>query len=103
MSNPRRQTLRKANLLFGGIFCITLLYAFLAQLTIAKDFTAKQPQQPPPKVKLGQLAPDFNLPLLTFDTDPAGKPIGKINDNNKIQLSDYFGKKPVCLIMSSYT
>ena len=106
MSYPRRKSLQTAIILLGGAFCIALLAAFLSQVTIAKELTADQPQRaqrPQPKVKVGELAPDFNLPLLTFDTDAAGKPIGKISDNNKIRLSDYFGKKPVCMIMSSYT
>ena len=56
-----------------------------------------------PKIKIGELAPDFELPRLTFGKDASGEPIGKINDNDTIKLSSFRGKKPVCLIMSSYT
>ncbi|MCP4711914.1 MAG: hypothetical protein GY869_25115 [Planctomycetes bacterium] len=108
MSRSRRRSLPKSTFLLGGVVCIALLAAFLAQATTADELTADQQQRqraprPQPKVKVGELAPDFNLPLLTIDSNAAGKSIGKINDNNKIRLSNYFGKKPVCMIMSSYT
>ena len=54
-------------------------------------------------VKLGQFAPDFELPKLTFKTDDTGKPIGVISEKDTVRLSSFRGKKPVCLIMSSYT
>ncbi len=54
-------------------------------------------------VKLGQFAPDFELPKLTFKTDDAGEPIGVISEKDTVRLSSFRGKKPVCLIMSSYT
>ncbi len=54
-------------------------------------------------VKLGQFAPDFELPKLTFKTDDTGKPIGVISEKETVRLSSFRGKKPVCLIMSSYT
>jgi len=56
-----------------------------------------------PLVKLGQFAPDFELPKLTFKTDDTGKPIGVISEKDTVRLSSFRGKKPVCLIMSSYT
>lgn len=56
-----------------------------------------------PKVKVGEFAPDFELPRLTFKTDAAGKTVGVISDNDTIRLSAFRGKKPVCMIMSSYT
>jgi hypothetical protein len=54
------------------------------------------------KIVVGEAAPDFELPRLTLTTDADGKPIGKVSDE-KIKLSSFRGKKPVCLIMSSYT
>jgi len=54
-------------------------------------------------LKLGQFAPDFELPKLTFKTDDTGKPIGVISEKDTVRLSSFRGKKPVCLIMSSYT
>jgi len=56
-----------------------------------------------PLVKLGQLAPDFELPKLTLKTDDTGRPIGVISEKDTVRLSSFRGKKPVCLIMSSYT
>ena len=54
------------------------------------------------KIVVGRKAPDFELPKLTLTTDADGNPIGKVSDE-KIKLSSFRGKKPVCLIMSSYT
>ncbi|MBM4028982.1 MAG: hypothetical protein FJ280_26830 [Planctomycetes bacterium] len=56
-----------------------------------------------PVVKVGAYAPDFNLPRLTVTSDPNGKPIGIVRDTDTVQLSSFRGKRPVCLIMSSYT
>jgi hypothetical protein len=56
-----------------------------------------------PKIKIGEFPPDFELPKLTFDKDADGKPIGRISENDTIKLSSFRGKRPVCLIMSSYT
>ncbi len=56
-----------------------------------------------PKIKIGEFPPDFELPRLTFGKDANGKSVGKINDKDTIKLSSFRGKKPVCLIMSSYT
>ncbi len=56
-----------------------------------------------PLVKPGEYAPDFDLPMLTFATDAEGKSIGVISEKDRIRLSSFRGKRPVCLIMSSYT
>ncbi|MHC4207848.1 MAG: hypothetical protein ACYSTT_24605 [Planctomycetota bacterium] len=56
-----------------------------------------------PFIEFGLLAPDFELPKLTLSTDAAGKSVGRISEKDKVKLSDFRGKKPVCLIMSSYT
>jgi len=56
-----------------------------------------------PLVKPGEYPPDFDLPRLTFATDAAGKSVGVISEKDRIRLSSFRGKKPVCLIMSSYT
>lgn len=53
-------------------------------------------------IKVGQEAPDFDLPKLIITRNKEGKPIGKISEE-KIKLSSFRGKKPVCMIMSSYT
>ncbi len=54
-------------------------------------------------VKMGEYAPDFNLPRLTITNDPNGKRIGIIRPADTFRLSSFRGKRPVCLIMSSYT
>ena len=54
-------------------------------------------------VKPGEYPPDFNLPRLTLTTDAEGKSVGVINEKDRIRLSSFRGKRPVCLIMSSYT
>ena len=56
-----------------------------------------------PKVNVGEFPPDFELPKLFFSTDENGKRIGVISEKDTIRLSSFRGKKPVCLIMSSYT
>jgi hypothetical protein len=55
------------------------------------------------KVKVGEFPPDFELPVLRFGEDGSGNPIGIINDGETIRISDYFGNRPLCMIMSSYT
>ena len=54
-------------------------------------------------IKVGEFPPDFELPILKFGKDRAGKPVGIINKKETIRLSSFFGKRPVCMIMSSYT
>jgi hypothetical protein len=56
-----------------------------------------------PLIEPGWFPPDFELPRLTFSTDAAGKNVGLISEKDTIRLSAFRGKKPVCLIMSSYT
>jgi hypothetical protein len=56
-----------------------------------------------PAVQVGAYAPDFNLPRLTITNDPNGKPLGIIRDVDTVRLASFRGKRPVCLIMSSYT
>ncbi len=76
-------------------------------LALAAEFSSGQARQARTAenslVKLGQFAPDFELPKLAFKTDDTGKPIGVISEKDTVRLSSFRGKKPVCLIMSSYT
>ena len=60
-------------------------------------------QQDGPRVVVGEFPPDFELPRLTFGENEDGKPVGIIDEENKFRLSDFRGKRPVCMIMSSYT
>ena len=56
-----------------------------------------------PLIREGEYPPDFELPKLIFRADEAGKTVGVINEKDTVKLSSFRGKKPVCLIMSSYT
>ena len=70
--------------------------------------TPAEPEQPPerepaPEIVVGEDAPDFELPYLRLGTDDAGNPAGFVNDAETFRLSSFLGKRPVCMIMSSYT
>ncbi len=56
----------------------------------------------PETMKNGAGAPDFELPLLVYETDDKGNKVARITDK-KTRLSSYEGKKVVCIFMSSYT
>ncbi len=75
-----------------GVFCLFLAVAV---------FGAEE-EKKPAGITVGKPAPDFELPVLVLDREAEGGPVGKITDE-KIKLSSFFGKKPVCMIMSSYT
>lgn len=64
---------------------------------------ARPRQSETPAVTVGEPAPDFELPKLTITTDADDNPIGLISETDTVRLSSFRGKKPVCLIMSSYT
>ena len=53
-------------------------------------------------LKVGQIAPDFALAPLKMEKDKKGQPVWKIG-KDKIKLSTYKGKAPVCIFSSSYT
>lgn len=55
------------------------------------------------KIIVGEFPPDFDLPFLRLGEDEEGKPIGIVNDAERFRLSSFRGKRPVCMIMSSYT
>lgn len=55
-----------------------------------------------PTLKVGQAAPEFELPRLVFETDADGKTFGKVSEE-KVKLRSLLGKKPICLFLSSYT
>ena len=56
-----------------------------------------------PLIRIGEYPPDFDLPRLTLTKDDAGKPVGVIDPNDRVRLSQFRGKRPVLLVMSSYT
>lgn len=91
------------------VICITALMLIISKPARTAENPGDQSQNKRtrstgnPLVKLGRFPPDFDLPKLTFSTDSTGKPVGLISEKDTIRLSDFWGKKPVCLIMSSYT
>ena len=94
-----RRNIRHTAKWFIPLFSIVaLMVMFLEPVAAQRSRTAANP-----KVKVGEFAPDFELPRLTLKTDASGKNIGVISENETVRLSSFRGKKPVCLIMSSYT
>ena len=94
-----RKNIRHAAEWFVPLFSIVaLMVMFLEPVTAQRSRAAANP-----KVKVGELAPDFELPKLVLKTDASGKNIGVISENETVRLSSFRGKKPVCMIMSSYT
>jgi len=84
-----------------------MLYAVLAVMGAAPLVAAGPSRRPDwrrggPQLVIGQDAPDFELSPLTFETDANGLEVGRIG-SEKVKLSDYKGKAPVCIFSSSYT
>ena len=83
-----------------GVVCF-----LVAVVVLCGDGILAQGRRPSPgagAIKVGEPAPDFELPKLILMRDADGNPIGKVSEE-KIKLSSFRGKKPVCMIMSSYT
>ena len=51
---------------------------------------------------IGSPAPEFALPVLKSEKNAAGETVERITDE-EVNLSDFRGKKIVCLFTSSYT
>lgn len=75
----------------------------LILVTILLPFSNGQVNNQNPLIRQDEFPPDFELPKLNFRTDETGKTVGVINEKDTVRLSSFRGKKPVCLIMSSYT
>jgi len=102
MKRTRRRVIRDVATWLVRVFSIAALVVILCE-PVAAQRSRSSRGAVNPKVKVGEFAPDFELPRLTFKTDAAGKTVGVISDNDTIRLSAFRGKKPVCMIMSSYT
>ncbi len=102
MKRTRRRVIRDTATWLVRVFSIAALVVMLCE-PVAAQRSRSSRGAANPKVKVGEFAPDFELPRLTFKTDAAGKTVGVISDNDTIRLSAFRGKKPVCMIMSSYT
>ncbi len=98
MSQVCRKVLRNTPFFLTTVF---LLVALIAD--IGEGQQRKMPRGYNPKIKIGEFPPDFELPRLTIKTDETGKSVGVINEEDTVRLSSFRGKKPVCMIMSSYT
>ena len=109
MRRIREKVIRFAATHLVTVFCIVALMAILSRPALTDERPSDQTRTKQTQsadstlIEIGRFPPDFELPKLTFSTDTAGKPVGHINEKDTIKLSSFRGKKPVCLIMSSYT
>jgi|GEM_PF-2080625 len=112
MKHPNNSTARSPILCAALVGCLVVVVLVLepaAWTAVAPEPTAgamalqRAPRQAAPKVSLDEFPPDFELPLLTFGKNKEGTPIGIISDTQTFRLSSFRGKRPVCMIMSSYT
>ena len=102
MRRTRRRVIRDAATWLVPVFSIVALVVMLSE-PVAAQRSRPSRTAANPKVKVGELAPDFELPKLVLKTDASGKNIGVISEDETVRLSSFRGKKPVCMIMSSYT
>jgi len=109
MKRIRKRVIRFAAARLVTVFCVVALAVILSRPALTAERSASQTRTRQtqgaanPLVEPGRFPPDFELPKLTFGTDAAGKTVGLISEKDTIRLSSFRGKKPVCLIMSSYT
>jgi hypothetical protein len=98
MKHVLRKAYRNAHYLLIVVFCLVILITDIGQAQRNKTSWDYNPE-----IKIEEFPPDFELPRLTIKTDETGKSVGIINERDTVRLSSFRGKKPVCLIMSSYT
>ena len=109
MRRNRKRIIRFAATRLVTVFYLVALAAILSRPALTAERSGSQTRTKQtqgtgnPLIELGRFPPDFELPELTFSTDKDGKSVGIISEKDTIKLSDFRGKKPVCLIMSSYT
>ncbi len=85
-------------------FCLTIVFLLVSLIAnIGEGQQRKMPRGYNPKINIGEFPPDFELPRLVIKTDETGKSQGVISETDTVKLSSFRGKKPVCMIMSSYT
>jgi hypothetical protein len=107
---PRKRHLISPQLWFPAIGFVAALGAIMLQsgvsagtLPSAPGITQQRVGAGASKIKVGAFPPDFELPFLNFGENEEGKPIGIVHEEDTFRLSSFQGKKPVCMIMSSYT
>lgn len=98
MKQACRKVFRNAPFLLTIVFCLVAVIA-----DIGEGQQRGMPRGYNPKINIGEFPPDFELPRLVIKTDETGKSRGVISENDTVRLSAFRGKKPVCMIMSSYT
>ena len=89
---------------------IALLTALLLLASVAEAQTRKRPPTGSSRGRMmsrpggltGKTAPDFTLPLLVEEKNDKDEKVNRITDE-KVTLSDFRGKKVVCIFFSSYT
>jgi hypothetical protein len=85
-------------------YLLIVIFSLVVLITdIGEAQQRKMPRGYNPKIKIGEFPPDFELPRLIIKTDENGKSSGVISEDDTVRLSSFRGKKPVCMIMSSYT
>ncbi|MBC8470310.1 MAG: hypothetical protein H8D56_12635 [Planctomycetes bacterium] len=85
-------------------FWLTIVFLLVSLIAnIGEGQQSKMPRGYNPKINIGEFPPDFELPRLVIETDETGKSQGVISETDTVKLSSFRGKKPVCMIMSSYT
>lgn len=109
MMRVQQDVTREASGGRSAVLGLLALAAAVAAWVLATENSVGQTRASRPRgaeagqVRVGEFAPDFELPRLTLTTDSNGKPVGVISETDTFRLSSFQGKKPVCLIMSSYT
>ena len=86
-----------------ALTAIIIIGTFLVAQFVFAASTSPEDNTGNPLIKIGEYPPDFDLPKLTLTKDNAGKPVGIIDANDRISLSQFRGKRPVFVVMSSYT
>ncbi len=85
-------------------FWMTVVFLLISLIAnIGEGQQRRTPRGYNPKINIGEFPPDFELPILVIETDETGKSHGVISETDTVKLSSFRGKKPVCMIMSSYT
>lgn len=86
---------------FGAILVQSALTAGEAPVPQERNMRRGGPEAS--KIIVGEFPPDFDLPFLRLGEDAEGRPVGIVNDAERFRLSSFRDKRPVCVIMSSYT
>ena len=102
MRRTHRRVIRNAATWLLPMFSIAALVVMLSEPVVGQRSRSSRTATNP-KVKVGELAPDFELPRLVLKTDASGKNVGVVSEDDTVRLSSFREKKPVCMIMSSYT